>query len=61
MGGQAGGIDPGPRHHDGPEAGNGPPGLGDDNDRVLASLGYAPEEIADLARASVIADEPPAA
>jgi len=40
---------------------NGPPGLGDDNAEVLASLGYAPAEIAELARAQVIADEPPAA
>jgi crotonobetainyl-CoA:carnitine CoA-transferase CaiB-like acyl-CoA transferase len=37
-----------------------PPGLGGDNDQVLASLGYAPDEIADLARAQVIADRPPA-
>lgn len=38
----------------------GPPGLGDDNERVLSSLGYTPREIADLARAKVIADRPPA-
>jgi crotonobetainyl-CoA:carnitine CoA-transferase CaiB-like acyl-CoA transferase len=37
-----------------------PPGLGDDNERVLASLGYSAREIADLARANVIADKPPA-
>jgi len=37
-----------------------PPGLGDDNARVLSSLGYTPGEIAELARASVIADQPPA-
>jgi crotonobetainyl-CoA:carnitine CoA-transferase CaiB-like acyl-CoA transferase len=37
-----------------------PPGLGDDNDPVLSSLGYTPDEIADLARAQVIADRPPA-
>jgi crotonobetainyl-CoA:carnitine CoA-transferase CaiB-like acyl-CoA transferase len=40
---------------------NGPPGLGDHNDQVLSSLGYSPEEIAALARADVIADQPPAA
>ena len=39
---------------------NGPPGLGADNRRVLASLGYAAHEIADLALADVIADKPPA-
>jgi crotonobetainyl-CoA:carnitine CoA-transferase CaiB-like acyl-CoA transferase len=39
---------------------NGPPGLGDDNDLVLSSLGYTPHEVADLACAQVIADEPPA-
>ncbi|WP_293675898.1 CoA transferase [uncultured Phenylobacterium sp.] len=38
----------------------GPPGLGDDNDGVLDSLGYTAAEIADLARAQVIADKPPA-
>jgi crotonobetainyl-CoA:carnitine CoA-transferase CaiB-like acyl-CoA transferase len=36
-----------------------PPGLGDDNDQVLASLGYTPDEIAGLARSKVIADAPP--
>ena len=40
---------------------NGPPGLGDHNDEVLTSLGYSPDEIAELARAQVIADKPPAA
>jgi crotonobetainyl-CoA:carnitine CoA-transferase CaiB-like acyl-CoA transferase len=39
----------------------GPCGLGDDNDQVLASLGYSAGEIGDLARAQVIADQPPAA
>jgi crotonobetainyl-CoA:carnitine CoA-transferase CaiB-like acyl-CoA transferase len=38
----------------------GPCGLGDDNARVLASLGYTAREIADLAKAQVIADAPPA-
>jgi crotonobetainyl-CoA:carnitine CoA-transferase CaiB-like acyl-CoA transferase len=38
---------------------NGPPGLGDDNKQVLASLGYVPAEIADLARAGAIHDRPP--
>jgi crotonobetainyl-CoA:carnitine CoA-transferase CaiB-like acyl-CoA transferase len=38
----------------------GPPGLGDHNDEVLASLGYTPREIADLASAQAIADKPPA-
>ncbi|HEX7943623.1 MAG TPA: CoA transferase, partial [Phenylobacterium sp.] len=38
----------------------GPPGLGDDNDRILASLGYTAREIADLAGALAIADKPPA-
>lgn len=38
-----------------------PPGLGDHNAQVLTSLGYTSAEIADLARAGVIADEPPAA
>jgi crotonobetainyl-CoA:carnitine CoA-transferase CaiB-like acyl-CoA transferase len=37
-----------------------PPGLGDDNDQVLSSLGYTPDEISALARANVIADRPPA-
>jgi crotonobetainyl-CoA:carnitine CoA-transferase CaiB-like acyl-CoA transferase len=36
-----------------------PPGLGDDNERVLASLGYSAREIADLAAAQVIFDSPP--
>lgn len=39
---------------------NGPPGLGDDNDQVLRSLGFTPHEIAGLARAKAIADSPPA-
>lgn len=38
----------------------GPPGLGDHNAQVLASLGYSPSEIADLARGEVIFDCPPA-
>ena len=38
----------------------GPPGLGDDNDPVLRSLGFTPDEIAGLARANTIADSPPA-
>jgi crotonobetainyl-CoA:carnitine CoA-transferase CaiB-like acyl-CoA transferase len=37
-----------------------PPGLGDDNDQVLRSLGFTPDEIAGLARAKAIADSPPA-
>ncbi|MBX3483055.1 CaiB/BaiF CoA-transferase family protein [Phenylobacterium sp.] len=37
----------------------GPPGLGQHNAEVLASLGYAAQEIADLAEAEVIADRPP--
>ena len=39
---------------------NGPPGLGDDNDQVLQSLGFTPHEIAGLARTNTIADSPPA-
>jgi benzylsuccinate CoA-transferase BbsF subunit len=37
----------------------GPPGLGDQNDEILSSLGYTPGEIADLAREETIADRPP--
>lgn len=38
---------------------NGPPGLGDDNDRILGSLGYTPREIADLVGTQTLADKPP--
>ncbi len=38
-----------------------PPGLGEDNDRILSSLGYTASDIADLVQAQAVADRPPAA